>query len=411
MIEPLQPLMNRPVAQRVLTQHGVDALVLGEPTNIYQATGFWPQLVAMGQAGVAFAIVPVDASAPVTLISSQFIHYLHDVGAPPAGSPVDIVLYTAPDGLDGDAAPPMFLSMPPGGRPDALDHFAQEATLDVLERHPAHPDASAALRAATQGLSGRIATDSPIIAAMLGERLAYTPAAPLLRTIRMIKSPAEIALMRIAAQNNADAAIAAIQSVSPGDTYEALRIAFYTETGKRGGIPLFLSTDSMTIRKRDGLIREGRSFQIDAVSHYAGYHGDYGRTVFVGEPDPVILRMVEAAQVANDAVANALRPGLRYSDVRRIGQEAVARAGYDIAIPCSPHSVGLYHTDEAYAGDALHFRKDDHLIEKDMILSVDCPVLHLDAGGNVHLEDLWLITENGCEALNLRGSPYLTIGR
>jgi hypothetical protein len=41
-----------------------------------------------------------------------------------------------------------------------------------------------------------------------------------------------------------------------------------------------------------------------------------------------------------------------------------------------------------------------------MALSVDCPMLQTDMGGTVHMEDLWLITANGCESLNDRSHPY-----
>lgn len=405
----LQPLINRPVTEGVLAEKGVGALVLSDPTSIYQACGYWPQTVAMGQSGAAFAVVPVESDLPVTLIASQFIHYLHDIEAPALGGPLDIVLYTAPYGLEGLAAQPIFLLPAPGGETDPLEHFTQSTTREVLARRSPLPDAGTALREVLAGIEGTLAVDSPMVAAIVGEHCPTCPAEPLLRRIRMIKSPQEIALMRHAARNNAEAATAAILSMTAGNSYEDLRRAFFAETGRRGGVPLFMSTDSTTIRNRDGMIRDGRSFQIDAVSHYAGYYGDFGRTVFVGEPEPIIMRMVEAAQCANDAIAAALRPGLRYSDVRRIGQEAIARSGADIAVPCGAHSVGLFHTDEAYEGDSLNFRKADHLIEKDMVLSIDCPVLHLDAAGNVHLEDLWLITADGCEPLNERGEPFIRI--
>jgi Xaa-Pro aminopeptidase len=401
------PLINRVVAQRVLNERGIAAMVLADPTNIYQATGFWPQMVAMGQSGVAFAVVPACLNEPVILVTSQFMHYLHDVGPAAGGDVLDIFLYTAPDGLDGDAAEPIFLDPPPGGQPDPMDRFSKSATLGVLSQRRAYADARKALDAAIAPYGRRLAADTPVAAGMLGGDGAFPSAEVLLRRIRMVKSPREIDLMRVAARNNAQAARAAIGAIAAGSTYEDLRRAFFMETGRRGGIPLFISTDSMAMRQRDGVIREGRSFQIDAVSHYAGYHGDYGRTVFVGDPDPVVLRMVDAAHCANDAIAEVLAPGLRFSDVRRIGQEAVRKAGYDMAVSCTAHSVGLFHTDEAFEGDALSFAKADHLICKDMVLSIDCPVLHLDAGGNVHLEDLWLITENGCEPLNDRDAPYL----
>lgn len=408
-MQPLVPLINRHEAEAVLHRNGVSALVLADPVNVYHATGFWPQMVTMGQSGAVLAVVPADAGEPAVLISSQFIHYLHDVDEAAREDPLRILLYTTPDGLEGDAKPPIFLDVPPGGRKDPLDALSRAQTLGVLSRRPAYPTAAAALRDAAAPYGAHVAVDTLNAAAALGIEGTCRPAEPLLRWIRMIKSPAEIALLRRAAASNAEAARTAILSMGPGATYEEMRLAFFAETGRRGGIPLFLSTDSMAMRRRDGVIRKGRSFQIDAVSSYAGYHGDYGRTVFVGDPDPTVMRMVEAAQCANEAIAAALGPGLRYADVRRIGHEAVTNAGFDLAIACATHSVGLFHTDEAFRDNALNFAKDDHLIRKDMVLSVDCPVLHLDAGGNVHLEDLWLITEEGCEPLNERDSAYIRI--
>jgi Xaa-Pro aminopeptidase len=343
------------------------------------------------------------------LITSQFIHYLHDVEDALDNHALDIFLYTAPDGLEGDAMQPLFLDLPPGGRTDPLDDYSRSATLRALDQQPAFPDAATALRSAAAPYSGAIFGDTPVVARHLGSACLSLAAEPLLRRIRMIKSPREIDLMRHAASSNAEAARAAVFSITPGNSYEELRRAFFAETGKRGGVPLFLSTDSMAMRQRDGVIRQGRSFQIDAVSSYAGYHGDYGRTVFVGDPDPLVEQMVEAASCANAAIAAELRPGLRYSDVRAIGQQAARAAGHRFEIACSPHSVGLFHTDEAFEHDAIQFQKADHVIRENMVLSVDCPVLHLDAGGNVHLEDLWLITSNGCEPLNSLDAPFLQI--
>ncbi len=403
----LVPLMNRIEAERVLGAAGVSALVLADPVNVYHATGFWPQMVTMGQSGAALAVVPASAEEPVVLITSQFIHYLHDVDDVSREDPVRILLYTAPDGLEGAAAP-IFLNEAPGGKPDPFDAISRAGTNRVLERRPAYPTAAAAVRAAAGPYAGHICVDTLNAAVALGLDGPCRPAEPLLRWIRMIKSPAEIALMRHAASNNAASAREAIHSMRVGNAYEDLRLAFFEATGRRGGIPLFMSTDSMAMR-RDGVLHEGRSFQIDAVSSYAGYHGDFGRTVFVGEPDPIVVRMVEAAVCANEAIAAVLRPGLSYSDVRRIGHEAVAEAGYDVAVACGTHSVGLYHTDEAFKDGSPNFVKDDHVLRKNMVVSVDCPVLHLDAKGNVHLEDLWLITEEGCEALNERDEVFIQI--
>lgn len=406
-----RPLINRIRAQTVLEEFGVAALVLTDPTSIYQATGFWPQTVAMGQQGVSLAVVPANPALPVSLITSQFLHYLYDLDFAPVGGPLQFFLYTAPFGMEGAATAPLFLPEMPDGRPDPWDRITRDATLAQLDMLPAFPSAVAGLRAALEqaGANGLIATESLLVEGLLGQDFTYRPAEPLLRRVRMIKSPDEIVLMRHAARTNAEVARDCILSMNPGDRYEDLRRLFFAETGKRGGSALFISTDSPSIRQRDGVIRDGRSFQIDAVSSYAGYHGDYGRTVFVGDADPVIRRTLEASIVANEAIAKILKPGIRYSDVAKIGKQAIADAGYDVIVPCTAHSVGLFHTDEAYKDDSLHFVKADHLIEKDMVLSIDCPALIADGAGNVHLEDLWLITEDGCEPLNDISDPFLQI--
>lgn len=403
------PLINRDRAEAVMEAAGIAALVLGDTVNIYQATGFWPQTLAMGHLGSSIAVVPADRSEPVTLVTAQFLHYFFDLDDVPPGSPLRILLYTAPDQDGENAAPPIFFRAAQEGPPDAAERATRATTAALLAAHPAFASATLALRAVLGEVGGTVATDGDVADAVLGGGERHAFAAPLLRRIRMIKSPHEIALMRIAAQQNCEAARAAIGSVGRGDRYVDLQNAFFAETGRRGGRPVFMSVDHTAYRERQGVITEGRAFSIDAVASYAGYHGDYGRTILVGAPHPALLRAVDAAILCNASVSAALAPGMRFSDIARIGQEAIAKAGHDIATPSAPHSVGLFHTDEAFRGDALTFAKEDHLIEENMVLSIDCPMLQTDMGGTVHLEDLWLVTANGCEALNDTSSPYFQL--
>ena len=401
------PLISRDRAEQVMAQFGVGALVLADPMNVYYATGFWPQTLVMGHIGSTVAVVPADRTKPVVMVTAQFLHYFFDLDAVPAGSPLHILLYTAPD-QDGEGAlPPFFFRAAADGVPDAHERATRETTTAHLAEHPAFASATRALQAALDGVVGDLASDDLVAQALLGG--AFVPAGPLLRRIRMIKSSHEIGLMRIAARCNRDAAHAAVASVGRGARYIDLQRAFFRETGARGGKPVFISTDHSSYRNREGVIREGRAFSIDAVASYAGYHGDYGRTVLVGEPQPALRRALDAAILCNDAVSAALRPGLRYSDIIRIGQETLVQHGHDILTPSAPHSVGLLHTDEAFKDDALTFVKADHLIEQDMILSIDCPMLQTDMGGTVHMEDLWLVTADGCEPLNDRAAPFIRI--
>jgi Xaa-Pro aminopeptidase len=402
--------MNRPRAQTVLGAACISALVLADPINIYHATGFWPRTLEMGHLGSTLAVVPADLSDPVILVTAQFLHYFQGADIDP--EVMRVFLYTAPDETSpSGTAPPFFFRPTPDGPEDGFDRKARNATQKALGTRPAFADPASALAAALAGVTGRIAVDNFLPEAMLGTPapFAFRSAEPLLRHIRMIKSPEEIALMRHAASSNAQAARAAVAAMRPGDRYDQLRYAYFAETGLRGGHPAFLEIDSAGYAQSDGTIRSGRCFQIDAVAAYAHYHGDYGRTVFVGAPEPALRRAMDAAILANEAIAARLGPGLRYSDVTRIGREAVAQAGLDVLVAAAPHSVGLFHTDEAFRDDSPVFAKADHLIARDMILSIDCPVLDTDIGGTVHLEDLWLITADGCEPINDTADPFLQI--
>ena len=120
-------------------------------------------------------------------------------------------------------------------------------------------------------------------------------------------------------------------------------------------------------------------------------------------------RAADAMVLGWEAVREKLRPGLRYSEIKTIGDAAVKRAGYDFSIAFTPHSVGLMHTDEPGRDGTPFFVKDDLVLEENMILSVDCPVRNVGFGGSAHLEDLTLITKDGSEPINDIGDQVITV--
>ncbi len=230
-----------------------------------------------------------------------------------------------------------------------------------------------------------------------------------LRKIRVIKSANEIQLMRRAADINARAALAAAKTAREGATYHQLRAAFFTEASKLGNSPAFMSVDRMSSEVGDAPIREGQSFFIDCVSHLLHYHGDYGRTIFVGEPLKSMRRATDALSLGWDAVRERLKPGLRYSEIKAIGNEALRKAGYRFDVAFTPHSVGLMHTDEPGRDGTPFLVKDDLALEENMVLSVDLPVRNVGIGGSAHLEDLTLITKDGSEQINDIGDRVIIV--
>jgi Xaa-Pro aminopeptidase len=206
--------------------------------------------------------------------------------------------------------------------------------------------------------------------------------------------------MRLAAQSNVDAAMAAAQTARSAGTTRILRSRYFAEAAARGMMPVFMVIDGSSSEVMDAELRDGSCFSIDCVSSLRFYHGDFARTIFIGEPSERMRKIVAATRQAWDDVRGSLRPGLRFAEVQRIGRESLKRQGADINISFTPHSVGLFHTDHPFPSAQDPRPVGQLTLEAGMILSVDCPLGMVGSGGSSHLEDLSLITADGAEPIH-----------
>ena len=412
------PRMNMARADEVMERLGIDALVLGEGLNFYHASGYRPVTTRMGHAPSNFVIVSRDVSQPLSMVLASFSYYylLADVHRP---EDFPVYLYTAPGGAAG-----------PDGEPEALpvavfrdrkempldDIEARRGSLALMAERESGAWAGARYAMARAlkdvGLSkATLACDHPTARALLQEAApdaTLMDADNALRHIRPIKSDIEIALMRQAATANAQAALAAVQMVREGATHRELRNAFWAEAAVRGNHGVFMVIDRVSAEGFDAPFRDGQAFLIDAVSEFQGYHGDYGRTVFIGEPSRSMAKATRAVGRAWSEVQAAMKPGMRFSEISALGRETLRKLGADYTVSFTPHSVGLYHTDHVGMAGAAAFG-EDWVLEKGMILSVDCPLLESGVGGSAHLEDLTLITATGSESINHPGDQTIIV--
>jgi Xaa-Pro aminopeptidase len=400
--------MNFDQADRVLAELELDALVLGSGVNFRHATGFRPVLTRMGRPPGSLAVVTRQKRGPVAVVMAEFSYYytLADVHR---AQGLPIYLYSASrwpaeEDESGDAIP---LDLFPDRGEVPLDRIETDrlrfTEAEVRGQKPAGSQVAALAQVLTAFdlLDGRIAVDGPAVAAALGQaapKAVQADADDALRRIRLVKSPVEITLMRQAAQGNVDAALEAIGKVRAGGSYRGLRSEFFAAAARRGQRGVFMVVDRVSDESFDAELRDGQAFLIDCVSEYEGYHGDYGRTVFIGEPPAAMRKVTTAIGQAWDRVRDELKPGMRFSDIRATGQAALADAGVNYRVPFNPHSVGLYHTDHTGFGTSPPI--GDVLLEPGMILSIDCPLIESGVGGSAHLEDLVLITDDGSEAIN-----------
>lgn len=387
----LGSFVDRERTRAILAAEGLDALVVAQGRNIFHATQFFPLLERMSLTGTTLAVIPQDPRRPIGLIIPAFSYYY----------------IQADDGLAPDVQPFVFASNDGlrihrlEGEPSPRERRRRDA-LDAAAPYSSNMAQALAKSLAELGLAhGRIGHDDGIVAALLAQAAPESTAiaaedTP--RRIRLVRSPGEIRMMRLAASANVEAAHATITAARELGTLRAIRQKFYAEAALRGNLGVFMVVDGSSSDAYDEPLREGRAFMIDCVSHMRNFHGDYGRTIFIGEPSARMRYCTDAMSKVWGELQQQLRPGLRFSQVRELGNALLGKFAIDVPVAFAPHSVGLAHNDQPRL-DAQG-RRADLVIEENMILSIDCPLFETGAGGTAHLEDLVLITAKGTEPIH-----------
>ncbi len=420
------PLMNLERAYRVMAEEGLDGLVMAHPTNVFHLTGYYDHVTIRHDAPASYVLLSRDPKRPPAVVMSQFLYY-YSFADNRLESPLEAFLFTGWDARIADAkastfetepkasAPFVFADMgvmpPPGYEQNRLDRLNA-----ALVQRPASASAEWALLKAARALGldrGRIGYDHAIVAGgyrATGMAAETVYADNAIRKIRMIKSSRETQIMRLTSQINADAALAAVRQARAGATRSELRATFFAEAARRGNAGLFMQIDTVVSDLTDGTFRDGDVFAVDCVSLGQHYFGDYGRTICIGEPNRSMKRATDAISFAWDAVREKLKPGVKYSDIQRIGREALKKQGYNFDVAFTPHSVGLAHSDEPGRGTSSdYWVKDDIVLQENMVISVDLPVRQSGIGGSAHLEDLTLITKDGAEQINAIGDRTVMV--
>ncbi len=397
--------IDRSRASFLMEKAGFDAFVLEQASNVYYATGILPAMTRLGFAGDSFAIVPRDRAAPIFFITPQFAYYFSsaDVDMAPG---VKAMLVTGPQG--DKASEPFFFAHPEGEPLTAKERNRLSETKEAAPYFRSTLDAMKSTLEALKTTSDNVGYDTIYARNVIEQSLPGVPgrdAVDLIKHIRLIKTAHEINLMKAASQANIAAALKTADAMRSLGSLRNIRNHFNAEVSRLGNKPGFLVINGSIDEAYDEDIVEGTTVLIDGVSSRAGYHGDYGRTVFVGEPSQAMIRKVKTIGRAWDELRAMLKPGIRFSEIRENGQTILRKLGSDIHVPFNPHTVGLAHTEQPnYDLDGSPM---DLQLQPGMIISVDCPLMENSVDGTAHLEDLILITEDGSEPIHDVGNQII----
>jgi methionyl aminopeptidase len=247
-----------------------------------------------------------------------------------------------------------------------------------------------------------------------------------------IKTPEEIARMRVAGRLAAEVLEMIEPHVRPGVTTEELDAICHrhivdvqgtvpANVGYRG-FPKTICTSVNNvichgIPSATKVLREGDIVNIDVTVIKDGWHGDTSRMFFIGEPSVLARRLVEVTREAMYHGIRAVRPGATLGDIGHAIQSHAEAQRFSVVREYCGHGIGrVYHEDP----QVLHYGEPGTglRLQPGMTFTIE-PMINAGARHTRLLPDGWTVvtkdrslsaqwehtiavTEEGFEVMTLR---------
>lgn len=238
------------------------------------------------------------------------------------------------------------------------------------------------------------------------------PAGQLLDSLRSIKDASEIAVIRKAVEIADQAFADLLKSLEIGQTEEeiSLNLEFsMRKAGASGGSFDFIVASGWRGAMPHGVassknVQKGELLTMDFGALYQGYCSDITRTVCLGEPTDKQREIYDIVLAAQKAGIEAVAPGRKGKEVDAVARKVIADAGYaEFFGHGLGHSVGL----AIHEGPNLNMR-EERVLEPGMVVTVE-PGIYIPNWGGVRIEDIVVVTEDGCEILTQAPKEFIII--
>ena len=144
----------------------------------------------------------------------------------------------------------------------------------------------------------------------------------------------------------------------------------------------------------DKPLAHGDFLTIDFGAQIDGYASDMTRTVMLGTPSDEQRRVYDTVLHAQCLALEAIRPGAVCKEIDKIARDYIDAQGYE---GCFGHGLGHSVGLDIHELPAFNLR-DTTQLQPGMVITVE-PGVYLSGQFGVRIEDMVVITEDGCENL------------
>jgi Xaa-Pro aminopeptidase len=284
------------------------------------------------------------------------------------------------------------------------DGWRREIAVEIL------PAAAAALAGAGDDRTIRLGFDDAslsvkdhgTLAARLANNVELVAAGGLVERLRAVKDAGELDKIRAAAKL-ADAALTEVLGRGlVGRTERDVALDIEVTMRKAGAEaasfpPIVASGEHSALPHavpRDVAIPAGTLVTIDWGAQLDGYASDCTRTYATGELDPRDREIYELVLRAQETSLAAVRAGAGGREVDAVAREIITAAGHGEHFG---HGLGHGVGAEVHEGPRLSQRSDSTLATG-QVVTVE-PGVYVPGAVGVRIEDLAVVTDDGCEVL------------
>lgn len=142
-------------------------------------------------------------------------------------------------------------------------------------------------------------------------------------------------------------------------------------------------------------LKPGDSVVIDIGGRTNNYCSDITRTIFFKTATDKNKEIYNLVLKANESAIKKVKPGVKFKDIDKAARDIIENAGYgEYFTHRTGHSIGIEdHENPSVASN------NEMEVQEGMTFSIE-PGIYLQGDFGVRVEDIILVTQDGCEVLN-----------